>query len=371
MKVGLISYHSEPNYGTMLQAYALSKALNQLGVENEYIQYRSSPKRSILFRALRALVRSIIPAVPSSFSFFGEEDFISTLNSFKKFHTNYIPVSKSIYYTNTIKTANSRYDLFIVGSDQTWSEHMNRSGNTANFLSFVSDPSKKNSYAPSIGSLVLSDNYSERLKANLQSFHHLSCREKPNCEKLTSLLKKKVEYVLDPTLLFTSREWDEVATKPTLTPPKYILAYILGEKACISEYAESLGRVTGLPVYYILTRPLYLSKRNCLKGIGPSDFIGLIRGASYVVTDSFHGTAFCLIYGIQVYCFTKRVADSGDNVWDNDRIKLLLSEFGLENRVKDDDDTSFEADYVQEQYLDHLELLRQSSLNYLKRIVSE
>lgn len=371
MKVGLISYHSEPNYGTMLQAYALSNALSRLGVENEYLLYQSSLKKTVFYKMFRAIIRKVIPAAPSQFDFFESKDFASTLEAFNTFHADYIPTSKKVYYADTVGEANGLYDKFVVGSDQTWSEYMNRSGRTANFLSFVTDDSKKNSYAPSIGSLTISEEFLITLKRSLQSFAYLSCREKPNCEMLTKQLGKKVEYVVDPTLLLSPDEWNEVAVSFSLLAKKFILVYVLGEKDCILEYAESLGKKIGLPVYYILTRPKFLTKSNCLRGIGPAEFIGLIRDAAYVVTDSFHGTAFCLNYGTQVYCFTKRKVISGEKALDNDRIKLLLSEFGLENRVKEDTDISFEADFEYQNYQEHFDELRKSSWNYLKRIVSE
>lgn len=369
MKIGLISYHSEPNYGTMLQAFALSRALNILGFENEYIQYKNTPKRSFFFYLLRKVVRAIVPAKSTQFDFFFKrKEFASTLKALNVFHDIYIPISKKKYYINTVQATNSLYDKFIVGSDQTWSEYMNRSDFTVNFLSFVTDDLKKNSYAPSIGTLIISEEFTNKLVRELSSFNHLSCREKKNCEKLSRLIKKDVEYVLDPTLLLTVEEWNKIAVTPKLPTKKYILAYILGEKDCIAEYAELLGKRKKMPVFYILTRPKYLNMAKCLRGIGPAEFVGLIRDAAYVVTDSFHGTAFCINYGTLVYSFTKREITKNDNAIDNDRIKLLLSEFGLENRAKDDKDTSFEKDYAPKMYQEHLENFRKLSWDYLKSI---
>lgn len=371
MKIGLISYHNEPNYGTMLQAFALSKALAKLGVESEYLQYFSFKQRSFVFKAFRNIIRTFIPAPPSQFDYFKGEEFVTTLEAFNNFHKDNIPTSDKEYYFDTVKEANCRYDKFIVGSDQTWSEYMNRSGSTANFLNFVTDNFKKNSYAPSIGTLSITEEYAEVLKQHLHSFNHLSCREKQNSKRLSEIIGKRVEYVIDPTLLLTPKEWNQIAFTPVLPYKGYILAYILGEKDCIANYAEELGLKTGLPVYYILTRPKYLSKTKCLKGVGPAEFVGLIRDASYVVTDSFHGTAFCLNYGTLVYSFTKRTVTLSESALDNDRIKLLLAEFNLQNRAKDDKDTSFEDDYDPQTYQKHLDDLRNSSWNYLKSIVNK
>lgn len=369
MRVGLISYHSEPNYGTMLQAYALAKALGLLGVECEYLRYYNIPKPSILYTCVRSIVRFFIPAKKGTFDFFDSEAFKDTKDAFDKFHDTYIPCSKAKYYSDTVKDSNSIYDLFVVGSDQTWSEYMNRFATSANFLEFVLDSNKKASYAPSIGSLTISDSFKHRLILALSSFRHLSCREEPNARMLSKELGKDVKYVIDPTLLLSPDQWNELAVAPELPRKKYVLAYILGEKQCISDYAEKLGDSCGLPVYYVLTRPMYLEKNNCLTGVGPSEFIGLIRDAAYVVTDSFHGTAFCLNYGTQVYSFTKRPSLSGEKPLDNDRIRLLLEEFNLSNRMKDDSDSSLEKDYDPNDYLKKLESFRESSADYLRTIV--
>lgn len=369
MRVGLISYHSEPNYGTMLQAYALAKALDLLGVECEYLRYNNIPKPSILYKCVRFIVRYFIPAKTGAFDFFNTDAFKETKNAFTKFHDTHIPCSKVEYFSDTIKDSNPIYDLFIVGSDQTWSEYMNRFVTSANFLEFVSDSKKKASYAPSIGSLTISDSFKSRLILALASFQHLSCREAPNAKMLSKALEKDVKYVIDPTLLLSPDQWNELAVSPELPKKKYVLAYILGEKQCISDYAEELGKSYGLPVYYVLTRPMYLEKANCLTGVGPSEFIGLIRDAAYVVTDSFHGTAFCINYGTLVYSFTKRPSLSGEKSLDNDRIRLLLEEFDLGNRMKDDSDSSFEKDFDPKDYQKKLESFRNSSIDYLRTIV--
>lgn len=369
MKVGLISYHCEPNYGTMLQAYALAKALKLTGTECEYLRYNNFPKPNILYKCVRSIVRFFIPAKTGAFDFFDTDAFKETKDAFDKFHDTNIPCSKVEYFSNTIKDSNSIYDRFIVGSDQTWSEYMNRFATSANFLEFVSDNNKKASYAPSIGSLSISESFKSRLILVLSSFRYLSCREEPNARMLSKALGKDVKYVIDPTLLLSPEQWNELAVAPELPKKKYVLAYILGEKQCISDYAERLGKSCDLPVYYVLTRPMYLEKNNCLTGVGPSEFIGLIRDAAYVVTDSFHGTAFCINYGTQVYSFTKRPSLSGEKSLDNDRIRLLLEEFDLVNRMKEDTDCSLEKDYDPNDYQKKLESFRESSTEYLRTIV--
>lgn len=369
--IGLVSYHSEPNYGTMLQAYALAKAIDMLGYNCEYIQYRGITQKPLwkyhLHKVLAKAYHLVRPA-KEEFGYFQTTEFSSISKRFKDFHRYFIPCSSIEYSFDTIKQANDRYDCFIVGSDQTWSRYMNRLPSSINFLPFVSEKSKKKSYAPSIGSTHIDKDYLYRLIKELSGFEALSCREKENCEYLTPLLGQKVTYVVDPTLLLRPSDWDTISLLPELKNG-FILAYILGVKECISDFAERLGKEKGLPVYYILTRPEYLSKEHVLDSVGPQEFIGYIKSASYIVTDSFHGSIFSINYSRNFYSFAKRSVALGDLTNDNDRIISFLSELQLTNRFKKDDDYSFEPDIDYNPVNEKLEVLRESSWGYLKKIL--
>ena len=371
MKIGIVSYHSEPNYGTMLQAYALAKAIDMLGYNCEYIQYRGITQKPWwkyhLHKAMAKVYHLVWPA-KEEFAYFQSKEFSSIIAKFSSFHRRFIPCSSIEYNIDTINQANERYDCFVVGSDQTWSRYMNRLSSSINFLPFVEDRSKKKSYAPSIGSTHIDKDFLSRLIKELADFEALSCREKENCEYLTPLLGKDVTYVVDPTLLLRPSEWDNIS----LLPEKrggYILAYILGVKKCISDFAERLGKEKGLPVYYILTRPEYLTKEHVLDSAGPQEFIGYIKSASYIVTDSFHGSIFSINYGRNFYSFAKRSVALGDLTNDNDRIISFLTELQLANRFKSDDDISFEPDIDYRPVTEKLETLRETSWSYLKRIL--
>ncbi len=331
--IGIISYHREPNYGTMLQAYALAEAIRKNSCNCEYIDYYESTKPFFLRTCLRTIYHILSFPSRGEFGFFDNKRFRGIRDAFDCFYKKYIPISKEKYYYDTLNNLSDSYDFFITGSDQTWSPAMNQSPYSINFLPFVNSMEKKRSYAPSIGTISISGDYQSRLIKELSSYSYLSCRERPNCDKLSGLLGKEIRYVLDPTLLLTIDEWNSVA-KSTQINGDYILAYILGTKQCISDYAERLGLDTGLPVYYIITRPEYFSKQHTLDRIGPREFIGLISGARYVVTDSFHGTLFSINYNVNFFSFSKRNSDSLLN--DNDRILAFLSELGLENRFIND-----------------------------------
>ena len=368
MKIGLVSYHREPNYGTMLQAYALAYAIEREGTSCSYLDYRYV--RKPLWRKLALKIANVLRLVkPGEFAFFDTKEFRHIRDKFAIFHRNFIPVSKRKYYADNIKSALNDYDMFMVGSDQTWSPYMNRNPYSINFLQFVEEETKKCAYAPSFGTLRIAKEYGEQLSAHLNSFKFISCRERQNCAYLSSLLHRDITYVVDPTLLLTAKEWDKIAVEPKLGKNSYILAYILGEKDCIAQYAEMIGNKYGLPVYYIATRPCYMHKQNVLDNVGPQEFVGLIRNAAYVVTDSFHGTLFCINYGVEFYSFAKREAKTEEIMNDNDRILAFLRELGLENRFKEDNDVTLELPIDYTTVHDRLEPMRTFSRQYLNKII--
>ena len=363
-KIALFTCHEDPNYGSMLQAYALVAVIRSRGYDAEYITYKNYPYQSLLVRTIKTIARMFgIRRSMHEFSFFDSPAFATTKNAFKRFHRQYIPSSQKTYYCDTIWTIKDHcnYTNYIVGSDQSWSPYLyNR---TPYFLDFTELP-KRNAYAPSLGTTSFTLEYKKLLQQKLSVFNHLSCRDKSNSVMLTSLVGKDVKYVLDPTLLLTPEEWDKIATTPEMKGD-YILAYILGEKDTIVKFADDLGKTAGLPVYYIVTRPKHLNHQNTLTGIGPDDFVGLVKHARYVVTDSFHGSLFSINYNIQFYAFGKQKGDKYER--DNIRILEFLQVLHLEGRYQDDSQALVLKDAVYEEANQILRHLREESIAYLQQ----
>lgn len=374
-RIGIISYHSDPNYGTMYQAYALARVIKNLGGEPEYIRYETILYRSSLKSMIIQIVKWILEKLRihkrplTEYSFLRTKEFRNLVRKYKVFHDTYIPISDKVYYANTAEQANGIYDYFIVGSDQTWSPACNVNPKTPNFLSFVTDKNRKRSYAPSVGSIHISSDYKSRLIKELSGFEYLSCREYANAKLLSRALDKPVQHVLDPTLLVKVEEWQKIEKEVSM-PDKYILCYILGTKQCISDYAEMLGNAKGMPVYYMVTRPEYFGKKNRLIDISPSEFLYLLRKASYVVTDSFHGTMFSINFNRNFYSFAKRATSDATGL-DNDRIMDFLNLVGLENRFINDGETRLESDIDFVPVNDYLTKTRVESIKYLTKIISK
>jgi len=372
-KIALISVHNDPNYGSALQAYALAYLIKREGRDCEYINYTPIANQTGLKRWIKELVKTILKFIrviketPSEYSYWHTPEFMEYRRVFTNFHDLRIPFSEKLYNPNSIHEANNNYERFIVGSDQTWSPYVTRAKNNINFLRFVEKGKIRGSYAPSLGTCHLSEEYMSSLKEHLSGFDYLSCRESHNAHVLTKQIGKEVHYVLDPTLLVSSDEWLNIAESIEM-PSKYILCYILGTKKCISDYAENLGNTKKLPVFYIVSRPEYQNKVYSLHNVTPGQFITLISKATYIVTDSFHGSLFSINFNRQFYAFTKRAAVEGSI--DNDRIGDFLEVVGLPERLIRDDDYAHLPDIDYKMINDTIGSLRQQSLKYLKQLIS-
>ena len=382
-KIAIVAPHRSMNYGTMLQAYALAAVINSCGYSCEYLSYTIYYKHSICERIWNKLKR-VCGCTPKgtarnegvddiSFSFSAE--FNPLLQKADSFYANFIPHSSRLYNPKNVWRTNFKYSKFIVGSDQSWSIENYIHEKAFYFLPFVFGYKKKYAYAPSIGTTGIPEHYQYILSKYLSSFRTLSCREKSNSETLSWLLNREVKYVIDPTLLIRKEEWGSFSEKVNGLPPKYILAYILGEKKCVADFAERMAVQKGIPVYYVLTRPTYLSKSHILKNLSPQQWIYAIANAECVVTDSFHGTLFSINFNREFYSFAKRKNDTSIEYNDNDRIIELLGSLHLEDRfVKDEDaenDSPVKFGISYEKVNEIVENQRIESLNYLYKILHD
>ena len=377
-KIALVAPHIGTNYGTLLQAFSLAKVINDLGYKCEYISYTPYYKKTLWERLCRKIKsffknnRTVATSVNEAddYSFWQKPEFAEIRKHADEFAKTKIPYSSIIYTPKTISRCNKYYNKFIVGSDQTWSMERYFVEDTFNYLSFVNKYGKKYSYASSLGTTRLTEQHRTILIKYLNDFALLSCREKKNSDSLSELVGSPVELVLDPTMLFDKSFWLDFSEKIEL-PEKFVLAYILGNKETVSEFAENIGKKHGLPVYYILTHPYYINKKFILRDLSIEQWVYAIANASFVVTDSFHGTLFSVNLNKQFYSFSKR-ANNNSYLNDNDRILDFLETVRLTNRfVSDDnqkqlyDDTLIDYDVINT----FVASLRDKSMSFLEKIM--
>lgn len=374
MKIALFSPFCSQNYGTVLQAFSLSKILMDKGHSCNYIQWNYynltfwGRVKFLLNHPLYIYLRKQNIKLRSkdlSYSFLREERYSQIIKKNEQFCVNNIPHTKQKIAIDELSKIESEYDLFIVGSDQTWSPNALYQYSPY-YLSFIKDNQKKASYASSIGTLKVPSSFQKHLKKELRSFRHLSCRENTNTILLEKLLGRSVTNVLDPTLLLKQNEWAPYFTRVETIAPKYILAYILGEKPEIRKYAEKLGQLLGIPVYYILTRPNYENEKNVLDNIGVQEFLWLIANAEYIVTDSFHATIFSINFERNFISFDKH---SSNNSYDNGRLQEILNDLGLLSHYHDDNNMELPESINYKSVNKLLDIKRKSSMEYIEKII--
>ncbi len=340
MKTAVLTTHRANNYGAVLQAYALTFKVNQLGEDCELLDYRC-PSFELVYHSCRSIYRGKNPLILMRHSVlrilrrFCRDR--RAVDSFALFRKKYLKISSETYKTlPQLASAESDYDLFIAGSDQIWNPLIT-TGNVENFdrtylLNFVKDKQKKHSYAASIGVSAVSERLADIYRKYLADFSTVSVREHKGAEILQALLKKEILTVCDPVLLLESSEWQQVEKSVKLRSQDYILVYCVAGGQKLERYADKLAAEMGCAVYYIQP-PVVVSvaskKKNVLTGVGPSEFVWLIRNAQAVVTTSFHASAFSLLFGIPLHCHMDNPNSSSQR---NSRLDSLFSFFGVDER---------------------------------------
>lgn len=314
-KVGIIThFYQSVNYGGVLQAYALTKKLNSTGIDAEQICYplrtkylkrnKKSIKRVLIYfyTKLRRIIKVIFrrKETPAKNKILGKRELC-----FEAWGKKYVPQSSLVYDEKTINQANKMYDFFITGSDQVWNYEW-YSKNL--FLDFAKKNKKKIAYAASIGHEALDDYQKKVFKKHLKIFSAVSVRENSSVEMLKDISPVPVEHVCDPVFLLGKNEWEKVTSEP-LVDEKYVFCYFLGNDNQIRDIATEYAR--GKILKTVEIDDIVVGESNCefadiiLNDVDPSGFLSLIKNAEYVITDSFHATAFSIIFEKEVFIFER------------------------------------------------------------------
>ncbi len=301
MKVGIIThYYKSENYGGNLQAYALCRAIQDLGYDVEQISFDRS-KGGSLKGTLKALIKRALNAELKNRS-----DFNKRKRAFLSFNKGLIPHSQ-VYNVKTIKECANKYDAFITGSDQVW--HPSAVCD-AYLLKFAPSNKTKLSYAASVACNELTEAQRVRYKNALSDFTAISVRENEAIKALDGIAPDSIEVTLDPTLLLTKEQWQEIA-EPSNINEDYLFCYFLGDDENERTLAKEYARKNNLK---IVTLPHLLGTvRKCDKDFGdyrlydvtPQRLIALINDAKCVFTDSFHATVFSLIFKKEHFVFQR------------------------------------------------------------------
>lgn len=318
MKVGIITFFNYNNYGAALQCYGLFKTLEEMGHEVEYLDY-TCPYIGNPFKIKHLKNKGLFGYIYSTVGYICYLPRRKRFNEFRK----QIPHTKPLNHEN-ISEVGACYDKYITGSDQVWSTKLTDFDGTY-FLDFVTDDVKKNSYSASFGENNIQEENREKYELLLKKFNGISVREDYGKRLVKEFTGKDSEITVDPTLLLTKKEWESIAAKKRVDG-KYILVYQLGFSSQLIRAVKEVARETKLPVVYVPFPLGGLLKCKISLSAGPSEWLSLIKNAEYVITDSYHGIIFSII-------FKRLFLAVVDGQHKNKRAISLLSKLHLEKRI--------------------------------------
>lgn len=325
-KIGIVTWFNFANPGTAFQAYALQEYINSIPLCKAEIintlNHIIGLARAPIFRLYAKKYRCFSLPIQICFAIKAYR-FCSfqRKNIIKYPQVSYRPRLRD----KDCKLINNRYDWVILGSDQLWNFDLSKNNkiDERKFLGFVSGP-KKGAYAPSIGKEDWPDELKGTIKELLNDFSFIGVREKQAVDVVQPLANVPVHWSLDPTFLLDKTDWSKIARKPEHTGD-YIFEYCIIKSPELRVATEKLAAETGLP---IIEHHGDLRKHvpSAIRMPHPSadTWLGYLMNAKYVVTDSFHGCAFCVNTNRNFYAI---VTSNGS------RIHSMLELFGLQSRV--------------------------------------
>ena len=325
-KVGIMTFHAADNYGAVLQSFALQRFLSMMGITNEIIDF--SPESIISANeplyipekfSLKKLLKQFA-ILPNYFKLRRRS------MRFKSFRVNNLALSQRLRLPEEIQHIKDAYQVVITGSDQVFNP-LTKYSNTYYLKDF--NNVVKIAYAPSFG-ISKFTLIGEEKRALLRLFYRLSCREADGAAFLSEICGRDVPTVLDPVFLLERESWSKLARCPA--NGKYIFVYNLNGGENLIEIARRIKKVTGLPIICVSTRK-YVSFNRGIDELhidtAPEEFLGYVKDSEFVVTDSFHGSAFSLLFRRKVLAYVALKNASS-------RIFSLFNQLDIRGQIIDD-----------------------------------
>ena len=325
MKIDIVTLHRAQNYGSVLQTFALQKQIEKLGHQAYILDYYPEryTNKGLLKRLKNKSSRFNNPLVLLIAKLLIYPSYLKKGIQFNKF-MHYLNLEKPSFATN--EEGMGRFtdaDAYCAGSDQIWNSHWNEGVEKALFLDFVPKGKLCLSYAASIGLSNIPANEIDETKLLLDKFEFLSLREDKGVELVRELGRTDAVQCLDPTLLMSKEEWSLYADD-SYKGKEYVLTYNLHHDPEIDKCAKAIASKYHLQIrnisynWHDIVRHGHLDWCPTVEG-----FLGLIKNAKYVVADSFHATAFSIIFEKPFVVITPEVASS--------RLSSLLKMLGLDD----------------------------------------
>lgn len=330
MEIGILTFHYAHNYGAVLQAYALKKILEINGNNVEIINYHNSRiEKCYPFNREKSKISKVINL----------KEFLDLLShnieilrgdiTWKKQHDNFeqwindnLRVKEEVFYLNP-DLSNIKKDVFICGSDQIWNPFLLNGFDPTYFLNFDTT-ARKIAYAASMGVDILDKKMDKKFFNYLQKLNFITVREKTLKQFILRNMETRVEVALDPVFLLDKEHYLKFAKKPKFD--NYLLIYSLTDNTELKKVAKRIAKRKGYKCIELkYFNNIFQHNIKQIAYAGPNEFLGLIANAECIVTNSFHGTAFSMIFNKEFYCI------SAGSV--NSRISDMLTKFKLIDRL--------------------------------------
>ena len=326
-KIGTITFHASHNYGSSLQAYALQEYVKKLcknNIEYKIINLRTKVQKEIYTNVFEQ--KNWKSYIKRLFVIKEKEQLSIKCYNFENFIHNKLDITKEFSTLEELKKQNLGFDYYISGSDQIWNLTP-VDFDWSYYLEFIHN-AKKISYSASFGPIKQNwtSEHKERIKNNLNEYNHISVRELGSLNNIKDLINKEAKIHIDPTLLLTEKEWDKIIDKEPILKKDYILFYDLKWKKTSTKIAKVLSKKFKMPVIITCFTGIKAQYSNFEKhyDCGPLEFLNLIKNAKLVLSSSFHGTVFSIIFHKHFF------AIDGDKDF---RINNLLTTLNLQNRT--------------------------------------
>lgn len=368
MKIDIITRHAIANYGSILQAYATEKMLDKLNIENEIIDYVRVEENSknlvkTYMKNSKKWNRNFITRF--IYKIIQKPNLDIMNNKFAKYRKKYLKLTSKQYKNkNELMEDLPQADIYCTGSDQVWGQIANDDYDENYFLEFVPNDKRCIAYSASFGKNKLSENLKIKLPKLMEKYSDIMVRELSAVKILNASGIDNVKLVLDPTLLLSKEEWEENLKIKNNEKEQYILTYQLHHNKEFDKYLKKLAKATNLKVVRLSSSIYYKFKYGKFVYLPDLEqFLTYFKNAKYVVTDSFHGTVFSIIFNKQVIDILPGKTRT--------RIESILKLFGMEDRIVNDyNDMSIinkEIDY--KKVNDILDKERKKSIEYLRKAI--
>lgn len=335
MKIGILTFHRALNYGAVLQCYALFKILTEMGHDVEVIDYRldAIEKYRMLFRWKDFTSKSLsgkFRYIASSLALCRSKK--KTARKFDEFLTSNLKFSCIV---NKPEEVPSCYDVIFFGSDQIWNPETCEGLDKVYYGQFEKGHTLFFAYAASLGRPDLINGQNKDLFGKyVLNYDIIGVREKSLADFLFDEFSIKSDIVCDPSLFLSKNLCDSLAVKPK--DDNYVLVFNLDGNPQAVSFAENIASQIGAKVIMMMAETNHLRRQLCevRTELSPSEFLGYIKYAKCVVTDSFHATSFSLIMNVNLYTYRQKR--------NNDRSQMILDVVGLGDRmVNANDKVSF------------------------------